>query len=91
MNVGRVSAVSSFVACMLDASLPRASVLLQENGRTFVVINQKGIDPPSLEMLAREAILGASAGMVARCEHAAHSHAPAAIWIVLAGSSAAIS
>ena len=29
-----------------------------ENGKHFIVINQKGIDPPSLEMLAREGILG---------------------------------
>merc|ERR1719263_1419741 len=27
------------------------------NGKTFVLINQKGIDPPSLEMLARENII----------------------------------
>jgi T-complex protein 1 subunit zeta len=28
------------------------------NGKNLVVINQKGIDPPSLEMLAREGIIG---------------------------------
>lgn len=27
---------------------------LQENKKSFVLINQKGIDPPSLEMLAHE-------------------------------------
>lgn len=32
-------------------------VCTKENGRTFVVINQKGIDPIALEMLAREGIL----------------------------------
>ncbi|CBZ24854.1 putative chaperonin TCP20 [Leishmania mexicana MHOM/GT/2001/U1103] len=32
-------------------------VCTKENGRTFVVINQKGIDPISLEMLAKENIL----------------------------------
>lgn len=30
----------------------------KENGRSFVVINQKGIDPIALEMLAKEGILG---------------------------------
>merc|ERR1719287_92782 len=29
----------------------------EENKKTFVLINQKGIDPPSLEMLAREGII----------------------------------
>jgi T-complex protein 1 subunit zeta len=29
----------------------------EENKKTFVVINQKGIDPPSLEMLAHEGII----------------------------------
>lgn len=29
-----------------------------ENGKTFVIINQKGIDPLSLDMLAKEGILG---------------------------------
>ena len=29
-----------------------------ENKKTFVVINQKGIDPPSLDMLAKEGIIG---------------------------------
>mmetsp|Transcript_9090 Transcript_9090/g.26810 ORF Transcript_9090/g.26810 Transcript_9090/m.26810 type:complete len:535 (+) Transcript_9090:65-1669(+) len=32
-------------------------VCTEENKKTFVVINQKGIDPPSLEMLAREGII----------------------------------
>lgn len=32
-------------------------VCTKENGRTFVVINQKGIDPIALEMLSREGIL----------------------------------
>merc|ERR1711881_419878 len=31
-------------------------VCTEENKKTFVLINQKGIDPPSLEMLAREGI-----------------------------------
>ena len=30
-------------------------VHFQENKKSFVLINQKGIDPPSLEMLAHEA------------------------------------
>lgn len=29
-----------------------------QNGETFVVINQKGIDPLSLDLLAKEGILG---------------------------------
>jgi T-complex protein 1 subunit zeta len=29
-----------------------------ENGKNFVVINQKGIDPPSLELLANDGIIG---------------------------------
>lgn len=35
-------------------------ILLQvcQNGETFVVINQKGIDPLSLDLLAKEGILG---------------------------------
>lgn len=32
--------------------------LCDGNGKNFVVINQKGIDPPSLELLAREGIIG---------------------------------
>ncbi|CAE8726487.1 unnamed protein product [Polarella glacialis] len=32
-------------------------VCTEENKKTFVIINQKGIDPPSLEMLAREGII----------------------------------
>lgn len=32
-------------------------VCTEENKKNFVVINQKGIDPPSLEMLARENII----------------------------------
>jgi len=32
-------------------------VCTEENKRTFVVINQKGIDPPSLDMLANEGII----------------------------------
>lgn len=32
-------------------------VCTEENKKSFVVINQKGIDPPSLEMLARENII----------------------------------
>merc|ERR1711870_161037 len=35
----------------------KKSVCTDENKRSFVVINQKGIDPPSLEMLARENII----------------------------------
>ena len=33
-------------------------VCTPENGKNLVVVNQKGIDPPSLEMLAREGIIG---------------------------------
>jgi T-complex protein 1 subunit zeta len=29
-----------------------------ENGKNFVVVNQKGIDPPSLELLANDGIIG---------------------------------
>merc|ERR1712072_1117626 len=32
-------------------------VCTEENKKTFVIINQKGIDPPSLEMLAHENII----------------------------------
>ena len=32
--------------------------LCDGNGKNFVVVNQKGIDPPSLEILAREGIIG---------------------------------
>merc|ERR1711881_305442 len=32
-------------------------VCTEDNKKNFVVINQKGIDPPSLEMLAREGII----------------------------------
>lgn len=32
--------------------------LCDGNGKNFVVINQKGIDPPSLELLAKENIIG---------------------------------
>ncbi|KAG5509654.1 hypothetical protein JKF63_06359 [Porcisia hertigi] len=35
----------------------KRKVCTKENGRTFVVINQKGIDPIALEMLAKENIL----------------------------------
>lgn len=35
----------------------KKQVCTKENGRTFVVINQKGIDPIALEMLAKENIL----------------------------------
>mmetsp|Transcript_5410 Transcript_5410/g.16069 ORF Transcript_5410/g.16069 Transcript_5410/m.16069 type:complete len:535 (-) Transcript_5410:198-1802(-) len=35
----------------------KQKVCTEENKRTFVVINQKGIDPPSLEMLAHEGII----------------------------------
>ena len=30
----------------------------EENGKNFVIVNQKGIDPPSLELLARDGIVG---------------------------------
>jgi len=33
-------------------------VCTEENGKTFVVINQKGIDPLSLDMLAKQGIVG---------------------------------
>lgn len=32
-----------------------SSCVVEENKKSFVLINQKGIDPPSLEMLAHEA------------------------------------
>merc|ERR1712061_816075 len=35
----------------------KRKVCTEENKKTFVVINQKGVDPPSLEMLARENII----------------------------------
>lgn len=35
----------------------KRTVCTDENKKSFVVINQKGIDPPSLEMLAREGII----------------------------------
>merc|ERR1719428_1015253 len=35
----------------------KRKVCTEENKKTFVLINQKGIDPPSLEMLARENII----------------------------------
>jgi T-complex protein 1 subunit zeta len=35
----------------------KRSVCTPENGRTFVVVNQKGIDPVSLDMLAKENII----------------------------------
>eukprot|EP00931_Biecheleriopsis_adriatica_P038184 TRINITY_DN2189_c0_g1_i2.p1 TRINITY_DN2189_c0_g1~~TRINITY_DN2189_c0_g1_i2.p1 ORF type:complete len:540 (-),score=159.50 TRINITY_DN2189_c0_g1_i2:32-1651(-) len=35
----------------------KKKVCTEENGKTFVIINQKGIDPPSLEMLAHEGII----------------------------------
>merc|ERR1719375_1941282 len=35
----------------------KKKVCTEENGKTFVLINQKGIDPPSLEMLAKENII----------------------------------
>lgn len=35
----------------------KRKVCTEENGKTFVLINQKGIDPPSLEMLAKENII----------------------------------
>ena len=30
----------------------------KENGKNFIVVNQKGIDPPSLEILANDGIIG---------------------------------
>jgi len=36
----------------------KRKVCTEENGKSFVVINQKGIDPPSLEILARANIIG---------------------------------
>jgi len=35
----------------------KRKVCTEANGKTFVLINQKGIDPPSLEMLAQENII----------------------------------
>jgi T-complex protein 1 subunit zeta len=36
----------------------KRKVCTPENGKNFVVINQKGIDPPALEMLANDGIIG---------------------------------
>lgn len=36
----------------------KRTVCTEENKKQFVVINQKGIDPPSLDMLAKEGIIG---------------------------------
>lgn len=35
----------------------KRKVCTEENGKSFVLLNQKGIDPPSLEMLQKEGIL----------------------------------
>jgi len=35
----------------------KRKVCTEENGKNFVVLNQKGVDPASLEMLAREGII----------------------------------
>merc|ERR1711998_763165 len=35
----------------------KREVCTPENKKTFVIINQKGIDPPSLDMLAKEGII----------------------------------
>jgi len=35
----------------------KREVCTEENGKTFVIVNQKGIDPPSLDMLAKEGII----------------------------------
>lgn len=35
----------------------KKSVCTPENGKTFVIINQKGIDPVSLDLLAREGVI----------------------------------
>merc|ERR1711953_1645367 len=35
----------------------KKKVCTDENGKSFVVINQKGIDPPSLEILVHENII----------------------------------
>merc|ERR1719346_76190 len=35
----------------------KKKVCTEENNKTFVVLNQKGIDPPSLEMLAHEGVI----------------------------------
>merc|ERR1711972_17597 len=35
----------------------KKKVCTEENKKTFVLINQKGIDPPSLEMLAHEGVI----------------------------------
>ena len=42
------------ICCTIHLS----QVCTKENGKTFVVINQKGIDPFSLDALAKEGILG---------------------------------
>merc|ERR1719265_2583774 len=35
----------------------KRSVCTEENKKNFVLLNQKGIDPPSLDMLAKEGII----------------------------------
>lgn len=35
----------------------KRKICTPENGRSFVILNQKGIDPPSLDMLAKENIM----------------------------------
>lgn len=36
----------------------KREVCTEENGKTFVILNQKGIDQPCLDMLAKEGIIG---------------------------------
>ena len=36
----------------------KRKICTKENGKNFVIVNQKGIDPPSLELLARDGIIG---------------------------------
>lgn len=35
----------------------KREVCTEENGKSFVILNQKGIDPPSLDLLAKEGIM----------------------------------
>ncbi|CAE7689295.1 CCT6A, partial [Symbiodinium sp. CCMP2456] len=65
----------------------KRKVCTEENGRTFVVINQKGIDPPSLEMLAREATAPAMTRTSPKRSVAALAILAAALWSLAPGQS----
>lgn len=50
----------------------KKQVCTPENKKTFVVINLKGIDPLSLDMLAKEGIIGIRRAKVCVCWKGAH-------------------